>query len=44
MKTKSKVENEFASYEAPLFEVIDIKLEQNILQTGSSPDMPGDVW
>lgn len=44
MKVKSKVEKVTASYEAPMIEVIDIKLEQNILQAGSGPDTPGEAW
>jgi hypothetical protein len=47
MKAKSNVQIECAaSYEAPMIEVIDIRLDQNILQTGSSPspDTPGEVW
>lgn len=37
-----KVTNAF--YEAPTIEIIDIKLEQHILQAGSGPDTPGEVW
>lgn len=46
MKVKSKVVNLIASYEAPMIEVIDIKLEQNILQagSGSGPGTPGGAW
>ncbi|MDD2590003.1 MAG: hypothetical protein PHO13_04360 [Fermentimonas sp.] len=44
MKTNSKVSKVLAFYEAPMIEVIDIKLEQNILQTGSGPTTPGEVW
>ena len=34
------------TYTAPNIEIIDIELEQNILQSGSSdlPSMPGEVW
>lgn len=33
-------------YLAPEIEIIDIELEQNILQSGSSdlPSMPGEGW
>jgi hypothetical protein len=31
-------------YVAPDIEVIDIKLNQNILLTGSLEDMPGEDW
>jgi hypothetical protein len=47
MKAKSKVENVIASYEAPMIEVIDIRLEQNILlsaSTGDTPGTPGGPW
>jgi hypothetical protein len=34
------------TYTAPNIEIIDIELEQNILQSGSSdlPSMPGEGW
>ena len=34
------------TYTAPNIEIIDIELEQNILQSGSSdlPGMPGEGW
>lgn len=46
MKAKLEVITN-ASYEAPMIEIIDIKLDQNILDVGSSPDTPdtpGEVW
>lgn len=47
---KSKVKNVVISYKAPTLEVVDIKLEQNILEAGSgngSGDTPftgGEGW
>jgi len=43
MKKKSNVD-EAVIYVAPMIEVYDIVLEQNILQAGSGQDMPGEVW
>lgn len=43
MKKKSNVK-EVVTYVAPMVEVYDIVLEQNVLSAGSTLDAPGDVW
>lgn len=43
MKKDSNVV-EVATYVAPMIEVYDIVLEQNILQAGSGSDLPGEPW
>ena len=36
----TKIEN----YISPDIEILDIEIEQNILASGSVPDMPGEDW
>lgn len=36
------VHNVSGTYIAPDIEIIDIEIEQSFLQTGSTPDLPGD--
>jgi hypothetical protein len=47
MKEKTRQEG-VELYEAPMIEVIEMVIEQNILQSssgnGSPDDMPGEVW
>ena len=43
MKKKSNVDKA-ATYVAPMIEVYDIVLEQNVLGAGSSPDFDGEPW
>ena len=43
MKKKSNVKV-VATYVAPMIEVYDIVLEQNVLQAGSTQDAPGELW
>ena len=32
------------SYTSPEIEIVEIETEQNILASGSVPDMPGEDW
>lgn len=44
MSTK-QTKKRIGRYEAPEIEVIDIETEQNILGgSGTTPDMPGEMW
>ena len=43
MKKEIKL-TEKETYISPAVEVVDIETEQNILASGSVPDLPGEDW
>lgn len=42
--TKENKSSERETYISPDIEVVEIKIEQNILASGSTLDMPGEEW
>ncbi len=48
MKNEKTGQEKVELYEAPMVEVTEIVIEQNILQSasgsGSPDDMPGEIW